>query len=133
MKKIVYLYSGELLGSSINQNGGRSQIISAPHPDAQSELIMDACKDAAIAPQDISYVECHGTGTKIGDPIEISVLQKTIAKDRKTKCYLGSVKSNMGHLESAVGIAGLIKSVLILHYQSRIENGLTISPRRRPS
>jgi len=105
-----------LLGSSINQNGGRSQIISAPHPDAQSELIMDACKDAAIVPQDISYVECHGTGTKIGDPIEISAIQNTIAKDRKNRCYLGSVKSNMGHLESAAGIAGLIKSVLVLNY-----------------
>ncbi|MEE4602890.1 MAG: beta-ketoacyl synthase N-terminal-like domain-containing protein, partial [Desulfobacteraceae bacterium] len=115
-KSLVDTYYAELLGSSINQNGGRSQIISAPHPDAQSELIMDACKDAAIAPQDISYVECHGTGTKIGDPIEISAIQKTIAKDRKNKCYLGSVKSNVGHLESAAGIAGLIKSVLVLHY-----------------
>ncbi len=77
---------------------------------------MDACKDAAIMPQDISYVECHGTGTKIGDPIEISAIQNTIAKDRKNKCYLGSVKSNIGHLESAAGIAGLIKSVLALNY-----------------
>ncbi|MGD8295551.1 MAG: beta-ketoacyl synthase N-terminal-like domain-containing protein [Desulfobacterales bacterium] len=115
-KRLVNTYYAELLGSSINQNGGRSQIISAPHPDAQTELIMDACEDAAIAPQDISYVECHGTGTKIGDPIEITAIQNTIAKDRKNKCYLGSVKSNMGHLESAAGIAGLIKSVLALHY-----------------
>lgn len=115
-KSLVTTYYAELLGSSINQNGGRSQIISAPHPDAQTELIMDACKNAAIAPQEISYVECHGTGTKIGDPIEITAIQNTIAKDRKNKCYLGSVKSNMGHLESAAGIAGLIKSVLVLHY-----------------
>ncbi len=115
-KNLVNNYHAELLGSSINQNGGRSQIISAPHPDAQAELIMDACQDAAITPQEISYVECHGTGTKIGDPIEISAIQNTIAKDRKNKCYLGSVKSNMGHLESAAGIAGLIKSVLALNY-----------------
>jgi len=115
-KNLVDNYYAELLGSAINQNGGRSQIISAPHPDAQAELIMDACQDAAIMPQDISYVECHGTGTKIGDPIEISALQNTIAKDRKNRCYLGSVKSNMGHLESAAGIAGLIKSVLVLNY-----------------
>ncbi len=115
-KNLVNKYYAELLGSAINQNGGRSQIISAPHPDAQAELIMDACQDAAIMPQDISYVECHGTGTKIGDPIEISAIQNTIAKDRKKRCYLGSVKSNMGHLESAAGIAGLIKSVLILNY-----------------
>jgi acyl transferase domain-containing protein/acyl carrier protein len=115
-KNLANNYYAELLGSSINQNGGRSQIISAPHPDAQAELIREACQDAAIIPQDISYVECHGTGTKIGDPIEISAIQNTIAKDRKTKCYLGSVKSNMGHLESAAGIAGLIKSVLVLNY-----------------
>jgi acyl transferase domain-containing protein/acyl carrier protein len=115
-KNLVNSYYAELLGSAINQNGGRSQIISAPHPDAQAELIMDACQDAAIMPQDISYVECHGTGTKIGDPIEISAIQNTIAKGRKNKCYLGSVKSNMGHLESAAGIAGLIKSVLILNF-----------------
>ena len=115
-KKLANRYYAELLGSSINQNGGRSQIISAPHPEAQAELITDACQDAAIRPQDISYIECHGTGTKIGDPIEISAIQNTIAKDRKNKCYLGSVKSNMGHLESAAGIAGLIKSVLILNY-----------------
>ena len=115
-KNLATHYYAELLGSSINQNGGRSQIISAPHPDAQAELIRDACEDAAILPQDISYVECHGTGTKIGDPIEISAIQNTIAQKRKNSCYLGSVKSNLGHLESAAGIAGLIKSVLVLNH-----------------
>jgi len=115
-KKLVKKFYAEFRGSSINQNGGRSSIISAPHPAAQEELIIDACRDAAIKPQDISYLECHGTGTKIGDPIEISAIQRTIAKDREQKCYLGSVKSNIGHLESAAGIAGLIKSVLILYY-----------------
>lgn len=115
-KNLVSTYYADLLGSSINQNGGRSAIISAPNPEAQEELIIDACHDAAIQPQDISYLECHGTGTKIGDPIEISAIQRTIAKDRKRKCYLGSVKSNIGHLESAAGIAGLIKSVLILYH-----------------
>ena len=115
-KELVTKYYAKLLGSSINQNGGRSQIMSAPHPEAQEELILDACQDAAIKPQDISYIECHGTGTKIGDPIEISAIQNTIAKDKKHICYLGSVKSNIGHLESAAGIAGVIKSVLILYY-----------------
>lgn len=115
-KNLVNNYYAELLGSSINQNGGRSSIISAPHPAAQEELIIDACRDAAIKPQDISYLECHGTGTKIGDPIEISAIQKTVAKGRNQKFFLGSVKSNIGHLESAAGIAGLIKSVLILYY-----------------
>lgn len=115
-KNRVKHYYAELSGSSINQNGGRSSIISAPHPEAQEELIIDACRDAAIEPQDITYLECHGTGTKIGDPIEISAIQRTIAKDRKQRCFLGSIKSNIGHLESAAGIAGLIKSVLITYY-----------------
>ena len=115
-KNLVKKYYADLRGSSINQNGGRSAIISAPNPEAQEELINDACQDAAIKPQDISYLECHGTGTKIGDPIEISAIQRTIAKNRKRKCFLGSVKSNIGHLESAAGIAGLIKSVLILYH-----------------
>jgi acyl transferase domain-containing protein/acyl carrier protein len=115
-KALAKTYYAELLGSSINQNGGRSQLITAPSPLAQEELILDACQDAGIVPQDISYIECHGTGTKIGDPIEISAIQNTIAKDRNDICYVGSVKSNMGHLESAAGIAGLIKSLLILNY-----------------
>jgi acyl transferase domain-containing protein/acyl carrier protein len=115
-KNLVDKYYADLLGSSINQNGGRSAIISAPNPEAQEELINDACRDAAIKPQDISYLECHGTGTKIGDPIEISAIQRTIAKDRSRKCFLGAVKSNIGHLESAAGMAGLIKSVLILYH-----------------
>ncbi len=114
-KDLVEHYYAEVLGSSINQNGGRTQVITAPHPDAQEELILAACRDAAVEPTDIAYVECHGTGTKIGDPIEISALQNTVARNRQTTCYLGSVKSNMGHLESAAGIAGLIKAVLALN------------------
>ncbi len=114
-KDLAEQYYAEVLGSSINQNGARPQVITAPHPAAQEDLILEACRDAHVKPTDISYVECHGTGTKIGDPIEISALQNTIAKNRKTTCYLGSVKSNMGHLESAAGIAGLLKSVLILN------------------
>ncbi len=115
-KKLASAYYAELAGSSINQNGGRVQVITAPSPEAQEELILDACRDAGIPPTKIAYVECHGTGTKIGDPIEISALQNTIAKDRETDCLLGSVKSNMGHLESAAGIAGLVKSLLILNH-----------------
>ena len=108
-------YYAELSGSAINQNGRRSQVITAPHPEAQEELIIDACQDAGVAPRELTYVECHGTGTKLGDPIEISALQNTVSVDRSLTCYLGSVKSNIGHLESASGIAGLIKSVAILN------------------
>lgn len=115
-KGLVDKCYADVLGSAINQNGGRAQLITAPHPEAQEELILDACEDAAISPSDIGYLECHGTGTKIGDPIEISALQSTVAKNRQDDCYLGSVKSNIGHLESAAGIAGLIKSLLILNH-----------------
>lgn len=105
-----------VMGSAVNQNGGRAQVITAPHPEAQEEVILSACQEADIAPTEISYVECHGTGTKIGDPIEISAIQNTVANKRESICYLGSVKSNLGHLESAAGIAGLIKSILILNH-----------------
>jgi len=114
-KHLTDRYYAELSGSSVNQNGGRSQNITAPHPEAQEDLIRDACRDAGIRPHEIDYLECHGTGTKIGDPIEISAIQNTVAKDRDRDLFLGSVKSNLGHLESAAGIAGLIKSVLILN------------------
>ncbi|MBU1171671.1 MAG: hypothetical protein KKD44_19125 [Proteobacteria bacterium] len=127
-KHLAAQYYGELIGSAINQNGGRSQVITAPHPEAQEELIMDACQDAGIDPADIAYVECHGTGTKIGDPIEITALQNTIARNRKTPCYLGSVKSNVGHLESAAGIAGIIKSLLILNHGSIPPNLHFVTP-----
>lgn len=117
-KELTPHYYTEIPGSSINQNGGRAQIITAPHPEAQEELILDACEDARIAPADIAYVECHGTGTKIGDPIEVSALQNSVSRSRDNNCLLGSVKSNVGHLESAAGIAGLLKSVLALYHGS---------------
>jgi acyl transferase domain-containing protein/acyl carrier protein len=115
-RRLVDQHYAVVAGSAINQNGGRAQVITAPHPEAQEEVILDACSEAAIDPRKISYIECHGTGTKIGDPIEVSAIQNTIAKNRGDTCYLGSVKSNIGHLESAAGIAGLIKSVLILNH-----------------
>jgi acyl transferase domain-containing protein/acyl carrier protein len=115
-KNLVDRHYAAVRGSAINQNGGRTQTITAPHPEAQEELILDACGEAGIEPGRIAYVECHGTGTRIGDPIEFSALQNTVARDREGVCYLGSVKSNIGHMESAAGIAGLIKSVLILSH-----------------
>jgi acyl transferase domain-containing protein len=115
-RNLVERYYAAVLGSAINQNGGRAQVITAPHPEAQEELILEACQEAGIEPGRIDYVECHGTGTRLGDPIEISAIQNTIARGRRKACYLGSVKSNIGHLESAAGIAGLIKAVLVLNH-----------------
>jgi acyl transferase domain-containing protein/acyl carrier protein len=115
-RSLVDTFYAELLGSAVNHNGSRAQVMTAPHPEAQEELIEAACKDAGIAPRQIAYVECHGTGTRLGDPIELSAIQNTIAADRKDTLYVGSVKSNIGHLESAAGIAGLIKAVAVLQH-----------------
>ena len=115
-RNLVEKYYARILGSAINQNGARPQVITAPHPEAQEELIVSACQDAGIVPQEIAYLECHGTGTKIGDPIEMAAIQNTVARERGDTLYVGSVKSNLGHLESAAGIAGVIKAVAALNY-----------------
>ncbi|MBL3657518.1 non-ribosomal peptide synthetase/type I polyketide synthase [Fulvivirga sediminis] len=102
-------------GSAINQDG-KSNGITAPNGAAQREVIMKACHNAQISPSDIGYVEMHGTGTPLGDPIEYNALLSVMktTNRREEPCYVGSVKSQIGHLEPAAGIAGLIKAVLIL-------------------
>lgn len=104
-----------IAGSAVNQDG-RSNGITAPNGPAQEELIMHALGQAAISPEQIGYVEAHGTGTSLGDPIEVNTLIKILSPGRTSKdiCYLGSVKTNIGHLEAAAGIAGLIKTALCL-------------------
>ncbi|BCJ96168.1 hypothetical protein acsn021_37370 [Anaerocolumna cellulosilytica] len=103
-------------GSCINQDG-TSVGITAPNPSAQTNVIEGAWKDAGVDPESITYIEAHGTGTKLGDPIEIMAINEAFRKhtDKKQFCAVGSVKSNLGHLDSAAGIAGLIKSILSLH------------------
>ncbi len=102
-------------GSAINQDG-LSQGLTAPNSLAQQRVIRQALANAEVKPSDISYVETHGTGTSLGDPIEVKSLKKVLMKGRNVEdtCWLGSVKTNIGHLESAAGIAGLIKTVLCL-------------------
>jgi len=109
-------FYAEILGGASNQNGGRGASITAPSPIAQEECIGQALKDAAVNPADIDYVECHGTGTKLGDPIEWSALANSIGQHRAAEnpCLLASVKSNIGHLESAAGVAGVIHAAMIL-------------------
>ena len=102
-------------GSAVNQDG-RSNGLTAPNSLAQQEVIRSAIANAGLKPQDISYIEAHGTGTKLGDPIEVNALKATIGGDET--CYLSSVKTNIGHLEAAAGIAGLIKTVLCLQKET---------------
>ncbi len=99
-------------GSAINQDG-RSNGLTAPNGISQEEVIYQAINNANIQPQDINYIEAHGTGTPLGDPIEVNSLKRVLAQSQQP-CYLGSVKTNIGHLEAAAGIAGLIKVVLSL-------------------
>lgn len=102
-------------GSAVNHDG-RSEGITAPDVDAQRAVIGKAFQCAGLVPSDVSYVEAHGTGTSVGDPIEAEALGTTFSDGRPAdeRCIVGSVKSNIGHTESAAGIAGLIKVALML-------------------
>ncbi len=101
-------------GSAVNQDG-RSNGLTAPNRLSQEKVIHSALHDAKISPNEIDYIETHGTGTSLGDPIEVQALTEVFGNEIKDKeIILGAVKSNIGHLETAAGIAGLIKVVLSL-------------------
>lgn len=105
-------------GSGVNQDG-RSAGITVPNPAAQEALIHEVCRDAAIDPRQIGYVEAHGTGTQVGDPIEANALGHVIGQGRAADdaVWIGSVKTNVGHLEAGAGVAGLMKAALCLAHQ----------------
>lgn len=105
-----------ILGSAIN-NDGFSNGLTAPNPKAQERMLLDALADARCAPESVDYLETHGTGTKLGDPIEAGALGAVFAPSRQADAplLLGSVKTQIGHLEAAAGVAGLIKAVLSLN------------------
>jgi polyketide synthase PksN len=106
---------GVIKGIAIN-HGGKTNGYSVPNPNAQAGAIGQALREAGIDPRTISYIEAHGTGTSLGDPIEITGLVKAFQKytENKQFCAIGSAKSNIGHCESAAGIAGLTKVLLQL-------------------
>ncbi|MEH2074240.1 MAG: type I polyketide synthase, partial [Nostoc sp.] len=106
-------------GSAINNDGSGKVGYTAPSVNGQADAIAEALALAGLEPEAISYVEAHGTGTILGDPIEISALTKVFREstNRKGFCAIGSVKTNIGHLDAAAGIAGLIKTVLALKHQ----------------
>ena len=102
---------------SINQDG-RSNGLTAPNGLAQEAVIQRACADANIRPEMLGYIETHGTGTYLGDPVEIEALGNVVGKhrNRQTPCILGCLKTNIGHLEPAAGIASIIKASLCIHH-----------------
>lgn len=106
---------GVIRGSAVNQDG-RSSGLTAPNRLAQQALLEAALASAGVAPADIGYVECHGTATPLGDPIEVAALREILLRDRAADrpLAIGSVKTNFGHLEGAAGICGLLKALLVV-------------------
>jgi acyl transferase domain-containing protein/acyl carrier protein len=106
-------------GSAINNDGALKVGYTAPSVEGQAAAISEAQAIAGIDPQTISYIEAHGTGTELGDPIEIAALTTAFraSTNQKSFCAIGSLKTNVGHLDTAAGVAGLIKTVLALHHK----------------
>ncbi|NML68956.1 hypothetical protein HHL23_04000 [Chryseobacterium sp. RP-3-3] len=111
---------GTIKGSAVN-HGGRVSGLTVPNPKQQSELVIAALKNANITINDLSYLETHGTGTSLGDPIEINGLNDAASKMndeiKPNTCGLGSVKSNIGHLEAASGLVGVLKVLLAMKHR----------------
>lgn len=120
---------GILKGTAVNHTG-KSTSITAPKVEAQRDVIQAAQESAGIDPEHISYIEAHGTGTSLGDPIEVEGLIQAFHSKKTRYCALGSVKTNIGHLEAAAGVAGVIKVLLMLKHAQLVPtlNIHTINP-----
>ncbi len=107
-------------GSAVNNDGSNKVGYTAPSVDSQADAIRSALAVARVPSETVTYVEAHGTGTLLGDPIELTALSKAFRSDtaRKAPCAVGSLKTNIGHLDAAAGIAGLIKAVLALEHKT---------------
>ncbi len=104
-------------GTAINNDGWRKVGYTAPSIDGQAEVIGMAQRTAEVEPETIGYVEAHGTGTELGDPVEIEALKLAFNTDKKNFCGIGSLKTNIGHMDSAAGVGGFIKTVLALNHR----------------
>jgi acyl transferase domain-containing protein/acyl carrier protein len=106
-------------GSAVNNDGSSGAYMATPSRRGQENLLRRAYQDAEVSPGQVQYVEAHGTGTLVGDPVEVAALGNVLAPERAAGkvWYVGSVKTNFGHTEGAAGIAGLIKTALILKHQ----------------
>ncbi|WP_320065717.1 polyketide synthase [Micromonospora sp. RTGN7] len=110
---------GVIRGSAMNNDGALKVGYTAPSVAGQARVIVDAMADAGVSPEEISYVEAHGTATELGDPIEVAALTRAFgATEQRQYCPIGAVKTNVGHMNHAAGTAGLIKTSLAL--QSRV-------------
>ncbi|VBA62410.1 amino acid adenylation domain-containing protein [Mycobacterium attenuatum] len=120
-------------GSAINNDGSAKIGYTAPGVTGQVDVITRAQRQAGVRSADIAYVEAHGTGTPLGDPVEIDALQSVFGDrvEERAHCTIGSVKGNIGHLDAAAGVAGLIKTTLALHYGIRPGQPDLVEPSRR--
>jgi acyl transferase domain-containing protein/thioesterase domain-containing protein len=107
-----------VLGTAINNDGSAKAGFAAPSVDGQAGAIREALAIAGVSPADIGYVEAHGTATPLGDPIEIAALKQVFAGAPRGSCGIGTVKTNIGHLDAAAGVAGFIKAVLALEHRT---------------
>ena len=105
-------------GSAVNNDGKQKIGFVAPGHEGQKAVICAACHLAEVSPESIGYVETHGTGTRIGDPIEFAALTEAFDTSHRQYCALGAVKANIGHTHAAAGVAGLIKTALVLHHRT---------------
>lgn len=112
---------GVVKSTAIN-HGGKTNGYTVPNPMAQKDVIRDAIEKNHIDTRSVSYIEAHGTGTSLGDPIEIESLNAVYGNQKQEKCAIGSIKSNIGHLEAASGLAGIIKVILQMKHKSIVKS-----------
>ncbi len=113
-----------VLRSAVVNSDGWTGTLMTPNPEAQTAMLRQLCQRADIAPAEVDYIEAHGTGTPVGDPIEANSIGQVFGQKRSngSRAVVGSVKTNIGHLEAGAGVAGLIKAALCLHHETLLPN-----------